>query len=191
MQDENLKVTLEETISLKVAATLLKVPETVVIKLCEARLLKTVGSDGIWRVFKKQELPCILQLKSWIPRNSDNFKILDNQYDLVDLEELAYWPFELINDENYVEFRNICIDRAVFKDPSNQLHTKYVLEIETFLNVAEWEMSLETILTTVDQTVDPTTTVFTGVFENVEDAYACAKELYNEIDLQKAITNQH
>jgi len=57
--------------------------------------------------------------------------------------------------------------------------------------VAEWDMSLETILTTVDQTVDPTTSVFTGVFENVEDAYACAKELYNEIDLEKTITDQH
>lgn len=191
MQDANLKVTLGETISLKEAATFLKVPETIVIKLGEAGLLKTVGSNGMWRVFKEPALPCILQLKSWIPTNSDNFKILDNQYDLVDLEELAYWPFELIDDENYVEFQNICIDRAVFKDPSGQLHTKYVLEIETFYNVAEWEMSLETILTIVEQTVDPTLTVFAGVFENLEDAYACAKELYNEIDLEKAITDQH
>lgn len=191
MQDANLEFTLGETISLKEAATLLKVPETIVIKLCEAALLKTVGSDGIRRVFKKQELPCILQLKSWISTNSDNFKILDNQYDLVDLEELAYWTFELIDDENYIEFQNICIDRAIFKDPSDQLHTKYVLEIETFFNVAEWEMSLETILTIVDHTVDPTLTVFAGVFENSEDAYACAKELYNEIDLEKAITDQH
>lgn len=106
------------------------------------------------------------------------------------LEELAYWPIEYIEDD-YIGFQSICIDKGVFRDPSGKLHTRYVLEIETFLNVSSWDVSLNTVLFEVDYATSPKKSEFVAVFESEADAYKYANILYPKIFLVEVITEKY
>lgn len=106
----------------------IQLTEDVIEELCKKELLKAKYLNNGWAILKNQELPCLVQLKNVISVNNINYIILKGHFDLEDLEELAYWPIELIEEDYFIGFQNICIDKGIFKDPSGKLHTRYVFE---------------------------------------------------------------
>lgn len=191
MQNQDFKFLLENAISTKQMAKHLQVTEDVIEELCEKEILEAKYLNNRWAILKNQELPCLVQFKNVDGLNKDNYNILNGNYDMEDLEELAYWPIKLIEDDYYIGFQNICIDKGVFKDPSGKLHTKYVLEIETFLNVSSWDVSLNTILFEVDYATSPKKSEFVAVFENEADAFKCANKLYPEFPIEEVIIEEY
>lgn len=191
MQDQDFKFLLENVVSANRMAKHLHVSEEIIQDLCETGLLKAKYINEGWAILGNQELPCLLQFENVIEIDNDNFNILKGKYDLASLEELAYWPIALMDDGYYIGFQNICIDKGAFKDPSGKLHTKYILEIELFLNVTSWDNSLDSILFEVSDTISPIKSEFVAVFDIETDAYKCANKLFPELPLEEVITRKY
>ena len=186
MQNQNL-ILLEDVVSSKQMAKHLQVTEDVIEELCEKELLKAKYLKNGWVILSNQELPCLIQFKNVDSLNYDNYNILNGHYELEDIEGLAYWPIKLIEeDDNNIGFQNICVDRGVYKDASGKLHTRYVLEIETFFKVSTWDVPLTTVLFEVGYAISPKAELV-AVFESEADAYKYANKLYPELLLEEYI----
>lgn len=184
MQKNNLIFSSENVISSKQLAEDLQVAEEFIIKLCKKDLLQAKYFNNDWVIVKNQELPCLIQFKNVDSLDKVNSDILNGQYKIEDMEALAYWPTEVFEEE-YLGFQHVCIDKGVFKDASGNLYSRYTLEIETFLKVAKWADSMETVLLKAEEVIIyPKKSEFVAVFNSEAEAFKYAHKLYPEFPLE-------
>lgn len=192
MQNQDLYFLFKNVVSSKEMAQHLQATEADIEKLCKRGLLEAKYSNNEWAILKNQELPCLMQFINVHNLNKDNYNILNGHYNLEYLEELEYWPIELIEDDYYLGFQNICIDKGTFKDHSGKVHTRYVLEIETFLEVSSWADSMENVLLKAEEVlIYPKKSEFVAVFNSEAEAFDCANKLYPEFPLEEYIIEMY
>lgn len=173
-------------ISSKEMAQKLQVTEEYIIELCENDFIQGKFANNEWLIFTNQVLPCIkyLDLADNIDQNELN--ILKGRYSNLDFEELDYWPMELYYGDEFFGFQHIIVSKGIFKDPSGNIHNKYILEIGIFSQVAQWTDSLENILYKVKRTL-PSRSNFIAVFNSEAEAYKYAHLIYPELPLIECI----
>lgn len=192
MQNQDFNFLLENVVSSKEMAKHLQVKEDVIVKLCNKEVLQAKYLNNEWAIFKYQELPCLIQFNNVDILNKDNYNILHGQCGWEYLEELAYWPTKVLEDDYYLGFQHLCIAKGGFEDASGKLYSRYILEIETFLEVSSWVDPMETVLLKAEEVIiSPQKSEFVAVFNSEAEAFNCANKLYPEFPLEEYIIEMY
>jgi len=192
MQNQNLNFLLENVVSSKQMAQHLQATEDDIENLCKKEVLRAKYLNNEWAILKNQELPCLIQFNNIDMLNKDNYKILHDQDDCEESEELAYWPIEVFEDDYFLGFQHICIVKKGYKNPFGNLYNRYILEIETFIEVASWTDSMENVLLKAEEVIiSPQKNEFVAVFDSEAEAFKCANKLYPEFPLEEYIIEMY
>lgn len=184
MQKDNLVFPGEELITPATMAQKFNVSENLILKLCINRLLLAHYDDNGWKIVANQAPPCVIEFKN--AADDINHKILRGDYELSYMETSDTWTECLLDNKEYVEFQNICIEEMMFEDDNEELHLKYVIAVEQFLKVTPWENNLDQILYDVDYAL-PNTSQYLGIFDTELEAYVYARKMYEEIGLMDKV----
>ncbi|MFF5995198.1 hypothetical protein AAGS61_10625 [Lysinibacillus sp. KU-BSD001] len=198
MQNEKLINQTKNVITTKEMTLKLKLPkpfEALIIALCENNFIQAQYINDEWLVFENQKLPCLklLAVDDYTSAmNQDDLNILNESYEIESSRELAYWPYTLYNDDEIVGFEHIIIAKDVHKNPDGNLHSKYVLYIETFPTVAKWNDPLEKVLKAVEEiNIYPSDVYPCAVFDTEFEAFQYAELVYPEYPLVNVIVLEH
>lgn len=185
MQKENQFITLGPFIKSCDMARKYSLSEDFIVKLCFYDLLFARRVDTLgWLILEDYKLPCVLEFKN--ASDDINYKILRGDYELSYMETSYFWTECLLDNKEYVEFQNICIEEMMFEDDNGELHLKYVITKEQFLKVTSWENNLEQILDDVEYAL-PNTSHYVGIFDTELEAYVYARKMYEEIGLMDKV----
>lgn len=164
----------------------LNVSEDFIIQLCLNSFVFAHKDDKMgWLISEDYNLPCVTEFKN--VEDDINHKILRGEHAVSYVEECYSWTECLLENNEYVEFQNICIDEMIHKDDEGHLHLKYVILAEQYLQVTSWSNSLNQILHEVNHAL-PHAAHIIGVFNEELDAYVYAQKMLKEIDLMDAVT---
>ena len=193
MQKEDLTITNKETATPEAMAQKLNVSKEFIQKLCKQGVLSAYYDDNGWNIFPNRILPAVNEFKHI--SDDENFKILRGEYEVSFIETIDGWTECLLNNTDYIEFQDICIEEMTYEDSDGVINLKIVITREQFLNVAPWNSDLKQFLNAVNKAT-ANDSYIVGVFDNKTEAYVYARKMFDEINLMdkvklKYLCNNH